>query len=95
MTEPSTVLARGFQDLSREWLSLVQERVEKNLDVFSALVRRQSVSEFIAVQSKVVRDSLEQSIEATRRVAAVSTRVASDASQTITAHARGTARRAA
>ena len=30
ITETGSVLVRGFQDLSREWLDLMQERLRKN-----------------------------------------------------------------
>jgi phasin family protein len=95
VTAASTVLARGFQDLSKEWFGVVRERIQRNFDAASALARCQSVPDFVAVQSEVVRDSLEQSIEVTRRVAAVATRVASDASQTMASQATGTTRRVA
>ena len=96
VTETSAVLARGFQDISREWLGLMQEGVQKNLEGFAALSRCRSVQDFVALQSEFARNSLEQTVEGTRRIAEVSTRVASEASETLTSQSgRGGRRRAA
>src|SRR3954466_4698080 len=32
ITETGTILMRGFQDVSREWLDLMQERLRKNAE---------------------------------------------------------------
>jgi hypothetical protein len=87
MTEASTVMARGFQDISREWFTLMQERTQKNIDGFNALVRCRSVPELLSAQAELVRDSLQQTIDGTRRMADVSNRVVTTASQTVTAQA--------
>jgi hypothetical protein len=96
MAEASSVLARGVQDLSREWFGLIQEQLQKNVEGFSALARCRSVPEFMTVQNELMRDRLQQSVEAARRMAAASTRVADEASRTISAKtANDTPRRAA
>jgi len=88
ITEAGATLTRGFQDISREWFAVMQERLQKNLDGFSALARCQSVPDFMAVQSGLMRDNLERTIEGTRRIAEVSTRVANEATQTVTAQTK-------
>jgi phasin family protein len=85
MTQASTMLTRGVQDLSREWFSLTQERLQKNVEDFGVLARCQSIPDFMAAQSNIMRHNLEQSIEGTRRIAEVATRVASEAGQALTA----------
>jgi phasin family protein len=87
-TQASAMLTRGVQDLSREWFSLMQERLQKNLEDFSALARCQSMPDFMAVQSTLMRDNLERTIESTRRIAEVATRVANEANQTLTAQTK-------
>ena len=94
ISEAGALLTRGFQDISREWFSLLQESQQKNLDGFSALVRCRSVPDFMAVQSGLIRDNLEQTIESTRRIAEVSTRVANEATQALTAQTKKTHRAA-
>jgi phasin family protein len=84
-TQASAMLTHGAQDISREWFSLIQERLQKNLEDLSALASCRSMPDFWAVQSNLMRDNLEQTIESTRRIAEVSTRVANEASQTLTA----------
>jgi len=86
--QASGVLTRGVQDLSREWFSLTQERLQKNLDDFGALARCRSLPDVMAVQSNFMRDNLEQTIESTRRIASVATRVANEASQTLAAQTK-------
>jgi hypothetical protein len=94
ISEAGALLTRGFQDVSRAWFSLMQESMQKNLDGFNALARCRSVPDFLAVQSGLIRDNLEQTIESTRRIAEVSNEVASEAKQTMTALTKR-ARRAA
>ena len=88
MTQASTMLAHGVQDLSREWFSLTQERLQKNLEDFGVLARCQSLPDFMAARSNIMRHNLEQTIEGTRRIAEVATRVANEAGQALTAETK-------
>ena len=74
---------RGSRDVSRTWFGLMQENLQKNLDGFNALARCRSVPDFLAVQSDLIRKNLEQTIQGTRRIAEVSTRMADEADQTV------------
>ena len=85
ISEAGALLTRGFQDVSRTWFDLMQESLQKNLDGFNALARCRSVPDFLAVQSDLIRKNLEQTIQGTRRIAEVSTRMADEANQTVTA----------
>ena len=89
LTRTSTVLSRGFQDLSREWFSLTQEQLQRNLDGFGTLARCRSLHDVVEVQSDLVRDSLQRTADSTRRIAAVSTRIADETTETMTAHKKG------
>ena len=88
MTQASTMLAHGVQDLSREWFSLTQERLQKNLEDFGVLARCQSIPDFMAARSNIMQHNLEQTIEGTRRIAEVATRVANEAGQALTAETK-------
>ena len=88
MTQASTMLTHGVQDLSREWFSLTQERLQKNLEDFGVLARCQSIPDFMAARSNIMQHNLEQTVESTRRIAEVATRVANDASQALTAQTK-------
>jgi phasin family protein len=88
LTQASTMLTRGVQDLSREWFSLTQERLQKNVEDFGVLARCQSLPDFMAAQSTIMRHNLEQTIEGTRRIAEVATRVANEAGLTLKAETK-------
>jgi len=87
VTQANTVLARGFQEASHEWINLAQERVTKNLDGLNRLAGTRSGQDFVAVQSDLVRDDLQRLIETNKRVAEVSVRVAEEAARIIQAQA--------
>ena len=83
ISQASTVLAKGAQEVSHEWFGLIQNGVQKNIDGLSRLAGVRSVQDFIAVQSDLVRDNLQQVIDTNKRVAEVSVRVAEEAARSI------------
>jgi phasin family protein len=94
MTQAHTVLARGFQEASHEWINMARERVTKNMDGLNRLAGCRSVQDFVATQSELARDGLQQVIDTNKRVAEVSLRIADEAARAIQAQA-SQARRAA
>jgi phasin family protein len=85
VSQASTVLARGAQEVSREFLEVVQDRLTKSLEAANRMVDCRSVPDFMAVQSDVARDNLQQVIDTNRRVAEVSLRTSNEASKIIQA----------
>ena len=85
ITETGSVLIRGFQDVSREWLELMQERLRKNAEGMTKLAQCRTLPDLAAVQSDLARDNLNQIIDVTRRIAERSMKVADEAAKTITA----------
>ena len=93
IAECNAVLAQGFQNISREWASLAQDRLQRNLDGFNALLRCRSWPDLVAAQSSLARDNLELLVTNTRRLAELSIEVATEAAQKITAEAEETTKR--
>jgi len=94
LAEAGTVLAKGAQDVSQEWLGFAQDRQAKNLEAFKRLAGCRSVQDLITVQSDLMRDSFQALIHANKRVAELSLRVANDASNRVQAQGDRTHRAA-
>jgi len=91
----SNILAQGAQEVSRECFELARKAMTHNLEWFDALTRCRSPQEFVAAQSKIMRDNLQDLLDTTRRTAEVSARMADEAARRMTEAAEETARRAA
>ena len=78
----SAIIADGVQTISREWLTFVQNRAERNMERLEALANCRSMQDCIAVQTDLLRDNLQDLMHTAKRVAEVSTRMADEAVQT-------------
>ena len=72
---------------------LSQKRLQRNLDGLQALARCRSVTDVVEVQSSLLRDNLEQTIENSRRLAELTLQMADEAARTVTVQAGKTAER--
>ena len=84
ITECGAILMRGFQEISREWLSLAQHNLQRNLEGFQALASCRTVQDAVATQTKLVRDNIQQIVDDGRHIAETSAKVANEAAQTLT-----------
>jgi hypothetical protein len=75
----STVFASGIQNVSGEWTRYLQERVEQNLKSVDELMACRTVQDCLAVQTRMMRDNIEASLQSARRTSELSTKLADDA----------------
>ena len=93
VAQSGTALARGLQDVSREVVDRSQQRLQRNLDGLQALARCRSMTDFVEVQSSLLRDNLEQTVENSRRLAELTIQMTDEATKTVTVQAEKTAQR--
>ncbi len=85
VSQASSVLARGAQEVSQEVFGLIQDRLQKNVDAVNRIAGVRSVQDLVAVQSDLARDTLQQLIDTNKRIAELSVRVADEAARAIQA----------
>jgi hypothetical protein len=91
--EMSADLTSAFQEISREWWSLAQNRLKTNLELSNKLLNCRTVPETLSVQGELAKSNLEQFLNDSRRLMDLSIKAMSKvASQ---AEANRDARRAA
>src|SRR5918998_89151 len=93
VAQSSAALTRGLQDVSREVVERSQKRLQRNLDGLQALARCRSMTDFVEVQSSLLRDNLEQTVENSRRLAELTLQMTDEATRTVTVQADKTAER--
>jgi len=93
VAQSSAALARGIQDVTRECFELSQKRWQSNLDGLNQLARCRSLSDFVAIQSSLIRDNLEQTLNNSRRIAELTVQVADEATRTVTLQTEKTTQR--
>ena len=91
ITKFGTVLTQAYQDTSREWYGLAQKQLQRNLEGLSKLAHCRSVQDFAAVQSGLVRESLQHMVEDSRSIAEISLKAVNDASKALAGSAQGNA----
>jgi hypothetical protein len=79
IVQSGTILAGGMQSISLELLNFARNRLEQNMHRVESLVNCRTPQEVLAVQSDLVRDSLEDFVQSTRHIAAISSQMAEEA----------------
>src|ERR1700712_2984757 len=82
ITRCGTVLTQAFQAVSRSWFGLAQKQFQRNLEGLNKLTHAKSVQEFTAIQSDLVRESLQRMVQDSKAIAETSTRAVEEASKT-------------
>src|SRR3954447_11525546 len=88
VSQASSVLAKGAQEISREWFDVMRERLAKNLEAMNRLAGCRSVQDLVTVQREIVRDGLGEAVNSSRRIAEASIRVADEAARIIRTQAK-------
>jgi phasin family protein len=79
----STAAARVMGDVSQEYFQMVRQQLERNMDHMQELWTCRNPQEFAAVQSDMVRESVETALECGRRVADMSLKMADETGRQI------------
>jgi phasin family protein len=93
VAQSSTALTRGLQDVSREVFERSQQRLQRNLDGLQALARCRSITDLVTVQTSLLRDNLEQTVENSRRIAEVTIQTADEVTKAVTVQVESTTQR--
>ena len=91
ITKFGTVLTQACQDTSREWYGLAQKQLQRNLEGLSKLAHCRSIQDFAAVQSSLIRESLQHMVEDSRSIVEISLKAVNDASKAVAGTAQGNA----
>src|SRR4051794_2550400 len=83
ITKFGTVLTQACQDTSREWYGLAQKQLQRNLEGLSKLAHCRSVQDFAAVQSSLVRESLQYLVEDTGSIVEISLKAVNEARKAV------------
>ena len=78
-----TAAARVMSGMSREYFQMVQHRVEKNMDHMNQLWACRTPQDVAAVQSDMVRETVETALDSSRRIAHMSLKMADEAGKQI------------
>ena len=79
--------------VSRKVVDRSQKRLQRNLDGLQALARCRSMTDFVDVQSSLLRDNVEQAMEHSRRIVKLTIQMAEEAARTVMVQAERTAQR--
>jgi phasin family protein len=78
-----TAAARVMGGMSQEYFQMVRHQVEKNMDHMNELWACRTPQDFAAVQSDMVRETVETALESSRRIADMSLKMADETGKQI------------
>jgi phasin family protein len=72
-----------MEEMSQEYFQMVRHQLEKNMDHMNEFWTCRTPQDFAAVQSDMVRETVETALESSRRIADMSLKMADDAGKQI------------
>lgn len=83
LTETASIVTRTWNEMSAEWSRMAAAQVERNTHLMNEMLRIRTPQELLAIQTEMVRQSLECSLACTGRMAEMTSRMVQDASQAV------------
>lgn len=80
----TTAVAKGMNGASREYFDFVRQQTERTMDRMNELWRCRTPHDLAAVQTDLMRDTISNALDTSRRMADLSLKVADDARNHIT-----------
>jgi phasin family protein len=78
-----TAAAKTMDGVSREYFQMVQHQIEKNMDRMNQLWTCRTPQEFAAVQTDMMRETVETALESSRKIADMSVKMAEETGKQI------------
>ena len=69
----STGVTSGMQNVSGEWMRLVQNRFQENLKSFDEMMSCRTVHDYLVIQAQMARDNYEAFLQTAQRASELST----------------------
>ena len=79
----NAIVIHAFQGSTRDWFSLAQSQYQRNLSAFGKLSQARSVQDYLAIQSDLIRDSMQHLVEESGAMVQHSAQAVRDATQSI------------
>jgi phasin family protein len=80
----ATAASKGLNGVSQEYFQLVRRQIETNMDRVTAFWRCRTPHDVVAVQTDLVADVLQSTLESSRRMADLSLKLSEDAARHVT-----------
>jgi phasin family protein len=78
-----TAAAKTMDGVSREYFQMVQHQIEKNMDRMNQLWTCRTPQDFAAVQTDMMRETVETALESSRKIADMSVKMAEETGKQI------------
>ena len=78
LMKSGSIFMKGYEDILKTYMGLAQKTAEKNGEAFKTLLSCKTVNEFVAVQSRLTQQGIDDFMTGTTRLSELSVKLASD-----------------